>query len=102
MSQPTRFWLRRPLKSSGDGAALCPWVNESPRGSLNVLKMASGVPHQLTTDDNYRGYFLPKDSTVLFNAWFVAFHLRAGPRLIDSQGNHSERGTLSGAREIQS
>jgi hypothetical protein len=43
----------------------------------NVLKTAAGVPHQLIADDNYRGYFLPRGSTVLFNAWFVVFHLRA-------------------------
>jgi len=52
--------------------------------------MVSGVPHQLTADDSYRGYFLPKGSTVLFNAWYVVFHLRADPRLIDPQGNHPE------------
>ena len=90
MSHLTRFWLQLPLKSSGDGVALCPWVKESSIASLNVLKMASGVPHQLTADDNYRGYFLPRGSTVLFNAWSVAFHLRTDPRLIDSQGNHPQ------------
>jgi len=30
-----------------------------------------GVPHQLTTDDEYRGYFLPRESTVLVNAWAI-------------------------------
>jgi len=30
-----------------------------------------GVPHHLTEDDTYRGYFLPKDSTVLFNTWAI-------------------------------
>ena len=45
--------------------------------------MPLGVPHQLTADDNYRGYFLPRDSTVIVNAWYVVFRLRADPRLID-------------------
>jgi hypothetical protein len=36
---------------------------------VELLKMLPGVPHQLTTDDEYRGYFLPKDTTVLVNAW---------------------------------
>jgi len=90
VSHLTRLWLRLPLRFSGDGAALCPWVKQPFRASLNVLKIASGVPHQLTTDDNYRGYFLPKGSTVLFNAWSVILCLRADPRLIDSQGNHPE------------
>jgi len=29
------------------------------------------MPHQLTEDDAYQGYFMPKDATVMFNAWFV-------------------------------
>lgn len=64
--------------------------------------MASGVPHQLTADDNYLGYFLPSGSTVLFNAWFAFLCLRTDQRLIDSQGNHPERGTLSRPGEVQS
>lgn len=84
MSHFAGLWLRPPLKFGEDGVALCPWVNGSSYTLLNLLKMMSGVPHQLTVDDNYRGYFLPRGSTVLFNAWSVAFHLRADPRLIDS------------------
>lgn len=102
MSHPTEFWLQLLLKFHGDGAALCRWVNESPWASLNVLKVVSGVPRQLTSDDNYRGYFLPKGSTVFFNAWFVVFHLRVGPRLTDFQGNYPERGALPRAGEVRS
>ncbi|KAF9777905.1 cytochrome P450 [Thelephora terrestris] len=28
-----------------------------------------GVPHRLTQDDLYAGYFLPKNSTVIYNVW---------------------------------
>ena len=90
MSHPSGFWLRLPLRLGGDGAALCPWVNEPFRVSLNVLKTVSGVPHQLTADDSYRGRFLPRGSTVLFNTWFAVFRLRTDPRFIDFQGNHPE------------
>jgi len=30
-----------------------------------------GVPHQLTEDDTYRGYFMPKDAMVMFNSWAI-------------------------------
>jgi len=33
----------------------------------------TGVPHQLTEDDTYQGYFMPKDATVMFNVWFVIY-----------------------------
>lgn len=63
--------------------------------------MVPGVPHQLTADDNYRGYFLPRGSTVLFNAWLGNFSFPPRPAgLIGSQGNYPERGTLPGAREV--
>ena len=90
MSHPSRFWLRLKPNLGAGGAVLCPWVNESSRASLNILKMPSGVPHQLTVDDHYRGYFLPRDSTVLANVWCVVLRLRADPRFIDPQGNHPE------------
>lgn len=31
------------------------------------------MPHQLTENDIYQGYFMPKDATVMFNAWFVIY-----------------------------
>lgn len=31
-----------------------------------------GVPHSLTQDDNYKGYFLPKGSTVISNIWAIS------------------------------
>ena len=30
-----------------------------------------GVPHALTRDDTYEGYFLPKDTVVLANTWAI-------------------------------
>ncbi|KAF9645975.1 cytochrome P450 [Thelephora ganbajun] len=32
-----------------------------------------GMPHQLTENDTYQGYSMPKDATVMFNAWFVLY-----------------------------
>lgn len=31
-----------------------------------------GVPHRVTKNDEYRGYFIPKDSLVLGNIWGIA------------------------------
>jgi hypothetical protein len=35
----------------------------------------SGIPHRLTQDDTYEGYFLPKDSIVIANIW-CSLHLQ--------------------------
>lgn len=32
------------------------------------------APHRLTTDDEYRGYYLPAGSLVIGNAWSVSLH----------------------------
>ena len=48
--------------------------NLIPPLTIDVLPTAiceTGMPHQLTEDDIYQGYFMPKDATVMFNAWFV-------------------------------
>jgi len=29
------------------------------------------VPHRVTEDDNYKGFFIPKDTTVVANLWYV-------------------------------
>lgn len=29
------------------------------------------IPHRATQDDIYRGYLIPKDSTIIVNAWYV-------------------------------
>jgi hypothetical protein len=36
---------------------------------VNFLPCFSAIPHRLMEDDVYNGYFLPKDSIVLGNAW---------------------------------
>lgn len=30
-----------------------------------------GVPHAIIKDDTYKGYFIPKGSVVIANAWYV-------------------------------
>ena len=32
--------------------------------------LASGVPHESTEDDDYNGYFIPKGSMIIANAWY--------------------------------
>lgn len=31
-----------------------------------------GLPHRLMKDDTYNGYFFPKGSLVMVNAWYVS------------------------------
>ena len=33
-----------------------------------------GVPHAVTRDDEYKGYKIPKDSTVILNIWYVSLN----------------------------
>lgn len=32
-----------------------------------------GVPHKLTADDHYNGYFLPAGSIIVPNTWYVIY-----------------------------
>lgn len=32
------------------------------------------IPHRLTKDDVYRGYFIPEGSMVFANNWYVTYH----------------------------
>ena len=41
-----------------------------------------GLPHASTEDDIYRGYFIPKGSVVLANAWRVSVLYRIFPLLL--------------------
>lgn len=38
---------------------------------IELIIHAAGVPHTITQDDVYDGYFLPAGSTVFGNTWFV-------------------------------
>ncbi|KAL1752871.1 cytochrome P450 [Schizophyllum commune] len=53
-----------------------PYVNAL---ALEVLRShvvaPTGVPHRVTEDDVYEGYFIPKGSLVLANLWCVGFML---------------------------
>ncbi|TFK25364.1 cytochrome P450 [Coprinopsis marcescibilis] len=47
-----------------------PFLEASVMESFRLYpSLPSGVPHALSEDDVYRGYFIPKGSTVLANAW---------------------------------
>ena len=34
-----------------------------------------GVPHRLSEDDDYKGYYLPADTMIMANQWSVFSHL---------------------------
>src|ERR1700735_5839886 len=63
-------------------SALCQevqrWHPVAPLGKLmlsvieeQAVMRSSGIPHRLTSDDVYEGYFLPAGSMVIANAWCV-------------------------------
>lgn len=43
--------------------------------------VATGIPHRVTQDDVYKGYFIPKDTTVIFNAWNLSLQAEDGTPL---------------------
>lgn len=43
--------------------------------------VATGIPHRMTQDDVYKGYFIPKDTTVIFNAWNLSLQAEDGTPL---------------------
>ena len=38
---------------------------------FNLRYCFLAIPHRVDTDDTYKGYFIPKHSTVLANVWCV-------------------------------
>ena len=107
-------WLVLPVTRLRCGSGL---EVESLMLNIDALSIAireTGVPHQLTENDIYRGYFMPEDATVMFNVWFVNFSSPLSSRRISfspwcwiasAQGYHEERRAIPGtgtvyAREV--
>ena len=38
---------------------------------ITNLKSSKGVAHMATNDDEYNGYFIPKGTILIVNAWLV-------------------------------
>ena len=36
-----------------------------------ILMICEGVPHMSTNDDEYNGFYIPKGTTMICNAWLV-------------------------------
>jgi Cytochrome P450 len=36
-----------------------------------ILTISEGVPHMSTTDDEYNGFYIPKGTVLICNAWLV-------------------------------
>jgi len=57
------------------------WQPVVPLGTSSLLRSSysgdnfvlAGLPHATTVDDEYNGYFIPKDSVVMGNIWCVVF-----------------------------
>ncbi|EJD49807.1 cytochrome P450, partial [Auricularia subglabra TFB-10046 SS5] len=43
--------------------------------------VATGIPHRMTKDDEYKGYCIPKDTTVIYNAWNLSLQAEDGSPL---------------------
>lgn len=109
----------RSQKKSSGGSRSPPSVRNSRipcsllMGGTYLPPRAPAIPHRLMEDDVYNGYFLPKDSIVLGNAWCVILTLRS-PRLrhvprwphrsmptFVNQGDPTRRQALPGSLHVQ-
>ncbi|EJD49819.1 O-methylsterigmatocystin oxidoreductase [Auricularia subglabra TFB-10046 SS5] len=52
-----------------------PYVNAVIMESLRWhASLTIGIPHRTIKDDSYKGYFLPKNTNIIFNAWNLSRH----------------------------
>ncbi|PHH61211.1 hypothetical protein CDD81_692 [Ophiocordyceps australis] len=55
-----------------DDAAALPYIQCCIKESLRWMPTAMlGVPHAVTRDDEYMGYQIPKDATIILNVWAI-------------------------------
>ncbi|KIK59232.1 hypothetical protein GYMLUDRAFT_227258 [Collybiopsis luxurians FD-317 M1] len=85
------------LPSFSDEPSL-PYITAILRETLRLQPVAPlGVPHLVTRDDIYNGYFIPKGSVVISNAWSVCHNEEDYPnpnqfnpsRFLDAEGKHN-------------
>ncbi|KAJ3740433.1 cytochrome P450 [Lentinula detonsa] len=83
------------LPSFNEEASL-PYITAVVRETLRFNPVAPiAVPHQLTEDDIYEGFFLPKGSVIVPNVWSMLYsvedypqpHLFNPSRFLDANGN---------------
>ncbi|KDR69688.1 hypothetical protein GALMADRAFT_215050 [Galerina marginata CBS 339.88] len=55
------------------------WGVTTPVGKCSVI--SHGVPHRVTEDDEYNGYFIPKGTTIVANAWFASRAMLHDPEI---------------------
>lgn len=87
------------LPTSDDRAHL-PYVNAVALETLRSHNVApTGVPHRVTEDDVYEGYFIPRGALVVANLWFMLHDERTysrpmefrPERFLASEGHEPER-----------
>ena len=65
------YWSNHPGVSTLAACSTRRWVSLDldDRNLPNNVSLFSAIPHELTQDDEYRGFFIPKGSLVFANAW---------------------------------
>jgi hypothetical protein len=50
-------------------ANLGAWINHCPTSSPHSIISPTALPHKVIDEDEYQGYRIPKDATIIANVW---------------------------------
>ena len=69
--RPSLPYINAVIKESSRWNLVFPFGRAFDMAIISILTSSEGVPHMSTLDDEYNGYYIPKGTIMIANAWLV-------------------------------
>ena len=69
--RPSLPYIDAIIKESSRWNLVLPFGRCFVTAIITILTSSEGIPHMSSTDDEYNGYFIPKGTVMIGNAWLV-------------------------------
>ena len=69
--RPSLPYIDAIIKESSRWNLVLPFGRCFVTAIITILTNSEGIPHMSSTDDEYNGYFIPKGTVMIGNAWLV-------------------------------